>query len=273
MTSKEVYKIGSDGLNYRVVPPHTKKKHDLLKIYLDIVSTAIQKKLQLVYVDLYSSNGKCIIRETDEELNGSPLIALEYPYYKYVFNDIDIEKINELRQRIQTEFPNKYSLCYFYTVDANTLFKELQKDGTIPRRHLLTVFSDPNDLAPNYNTIKYISDNFKADILFHFSYGMDLKRNIHNYKKREKSKLDGFIGDSDWRQLSNTNELAVTKYYFKKLFNLGYINFSDNPDSRSVKNSMGSILYYFLLLSKDKLALKFYREAMKYSSNQTDLFN
>lgn len=155
MTSKEVYKIGSDGLNYRVVPPHTKKKHDLLKIYLDIVSTAIQKKLQLVYVDLYSSNGKCIIRETDEELNGSPLIALEYPYYKYVFNDIDIEKINELRQRIQLEFPNKYSLCYFYTVDANTLFKELQKDGTIPRRHLLTVFSDPNDLAPNYNTIKY----------------------------------------------------------------------------------------------------------------------
>ncbi len=49
--------------------------------------------------------------------------------------------------------------------------------------------------------------------------------------------------------------------------------FSDNPDSRVVKNSMGSILYYFLLLSKHPLAKKFYKEAMKYSSNQTDLFN
>ena len=236
MTSKEEYKIGSDGLRFRIVPPHTKEKHDLLKIYLDIVSTAIQKKLQLVYVDLYSSNGKCIIKKTDEELNGSPLIALEYPYYKYVFNDIDIEKINELRQRIKIQFPNKYSRCIFHNIDANSLFKELQKDGTIPRRHLLTVFSDPNDLAPDYSTIKYISDNFKADILFHFSYGMDLKRNFSNYIKREKSKLDGFIGDSRWRQLPNTNEQAFTKYYFKKFHKLGYIIFYYNIERYSVKN-------------------------------------
>lgn len=273
MTSKEEYKIGSDGLRYRVVPLHTKEKHNLFKKFLDIVSNAMQNKWPLVYVDLYSSNGKCVIRDTNEEINGSPLIALEYSYQKYIFNDLEKDKIDELRQRIKKQFPDKESRCYFYSVDANSLFQELQKDRIIPDRHLITVFSDPNDLAPDYSTIKYISDNFRADILFHFSYGMDLKRNLLTYENSELSKLDGFIGDLGWRALSELNEPKVTKYYFKKLLELGYIGFSDNPDSRSVKNSKGSILYYFLLLSKHPLAKKFYKAAMKYSSIQTDLFN
>jgi len=273
----EKYIIASDGMKARIVRQYVREKHSYLEEYIKIFTQGMKYKWDgnLIYIDLFASCGKAIIADTNTEIDGSPLIALRYPFRFFFFNEIKSEKLEILKQRIQVRFPEKYELCYFYCNDANhtviDIYNQHQVFQTKPKP-LTLIFSDPNNLNPAYSTIQFISDYFRADILFHFSTGMDLSRNIPKAVRIDESKIDKFIGDREWRRYTNRND--IYRYYFKKLSRLGYHLGNDGyPFNKPVLNTRKIFLYHLFLLSKHKLGENFSKISLNYSTQQGDLFS
>jgi len=273
----EKYKNASDGMKARVVKGYVNDKHSYLEEYIKIFTQGMKYKWDgnLIYIDLFASCGKAIITESNTEIDGSPLIALRYPFRAYFFNEIDPEKIEVLKERIRHLFPDKYENCCFYCMDANQAVVDIFNEDRIFQTRLqpLTlIFSDPNNLNPYFSTMQFIADNYRADILFHFSTGMDLGRNISNAVKIENSKIDRFIGDKEWRNMGQKD--GIIKYYFSKLSRLGYRLGNDGyPFNRPVLNSKKRLLYHLFLLSKNVIGEKFSKISLNYSTQQGDLFN
>lgn len=273
----EKYIIASDGMKARVVRKYVRDKHSYLEEYIKIFTRGMKYKWDgnLIYIDLFASCGKAIIEDTHTEIDGSPLIALKYPFRYFIFNEISLEKLEILKRRIWARFPETYESCHFYCDDANQaiidIFNQNQIFQTRPQP-LTLIFSDPNNLNPSFQAIQFISDHYRADILFHFSTGMDLSRNLSKASGSENSKIDQFIGDKEWRKYASRND--IYKYYFSKLGNLGYrIGKDGYPYNRPVKNMRNRLLYHLFLLSKHELGEKFSKISLNYSAQQGDLFN
>jgi len=96
----EILQTASDGLSARLTGLWVHDKKYYLERYLDIVSRGVGPKWEgrLSYIDLFSGPGKSIIRGGDQEIDGSPLIALKHGFSNYVFIDIP-EIITVLKKR------------------------------------------------------------------------------------------------------------------------------------------------------------------------------
>jgi three-Cys-motif partner protein len=101
--------LGKDGLIARDSGSWVKTKLHYLKRYLDIFSVGMKNKWagRLYYVDLFAGPGKCLIRDTAEEIDGSPLIALDFDFSQYFFFEDDSECFEALRKRTNEKAPNK----------------------------------------------------------------------------------------------------------------------------------------------------------------------
>lgn len=279
MMTREEYVIGSDGMTYRKVKSYAKDKYGFLNLYMKLFTTSMRGKWDLVYVDLFSSNGKCIIEGTGEEINGSALIALDYPFSRFIFNDVKEERIEELRIRVQNSNTRIFHNCLFTTGDADQCLQELFNSKHIGKRSdLLLIFSDPNDLAPSFETIQFISSHLRADLFFHLSYGIDLKRNLSTYIKQRPSKLDRFLGDEEWRSIQNITTKNIVAHYFRKLRNLGYHMIDINeefpiPTMFSIMGKKKVLLYYLFIVSKNKLGYKFGQIVHTYGKSQLSFFD
>ncbi len=87
----EPEQLGSDRLPVRDSGVWAGEKLYYLERYLDIVSVGMKNRWagKLYYVDLFAGPGKCLIRETRKEIDGSPLIALKFNFAKYFFVESD----------------------------------------------------------------------------------------------------------------------------------------------------------------------------------------
>jgi three-Cys-motif partner protein len=103
--------IGSDGKIVRSSGIWAQDKLYYLERYLDIFSVGMRKKWpgKLHYVDLFAGPGRCLIRDTSEEIDGSPLIALKYGFAKYIFFEADEMCCKALTERIKLRAPEKLS--------------------------------------------------------------------------------------------------------------------------------------------------------------------
>lgn len=279
MMTSEKYVIGSDGMTYRKVKSYAKTKYGFLNLYMKLFTTSMRGKWDMVYVDLFSSNGKCIVEGTGEEIYGSSLIALDYPFSKFVFNDVDAYKIEELQRRVENSHRGELYKCIFTTLDADGCLQELHNSKNLGNRNeLLLIFSDPNDLAPSFETVQFISYHLRADLFFHLSYGIDLKRNLSTYIKQIPSKLDKFLGDEEWRSIQDITTKDIVAHYFRKLSELGYHMIDINeefpiPTMFSIRGKKKVLLYYLFIVSKHQLGQKFAEIVKKYGSSQLSMFN
>ena len=102
--------LDDDGLPLDDVGPWAKEKHQRLRRYLDISRAARRKWVQgtggATYVDLYCGTGRAIIRDTDEKVDGSPLVAFKcardggVPFSKIYIADAIAERCSAAEQRI-----------------------------------------------------------------------------------------------------------------------------------------------------------------------------
>ena len=92
----------SDGLLALSVAEHAREKEFALKNITGIFTQAMKNKWpgRLYYVDLFCGPGRCVIRHSDAETEGSPLIAVEAPFNHYYFADVDDPSIGVLRKRV-----------------------------------------------------------------------------------------------------------------------------------------------------------------------------
>ena len=79
--------LASDHLPARPTGQWVQGKNYYLCRYLDIMTHGVVKKWEakLAYVDLFAGPGRSIIRDTGEEVEGSPVVSLKYEFAKYIF--------------------------------------------------------------------------------------------------------------------------------------------------------------------------------------------
>ncbi len=82
-----------DGLPARESGEWVKEKLYYVKRYIDVFETAMRAKnwRRRIFIDLFSGPGKCVIRDTNEYIIGSPILALQtqYPFTDYYFGDLE----------------------------------------------------------------------------------------------------------------------------------------------------------------------------------------
>lgn len=267
-------KKASDGLPLMCVGKWAKDKHYYLKRYLNLFITAMKEKWggNLNYIDLFSGPGKCMVRDTEEEIDGSPLIALNssYPFAKYIFVDIMKDNINALKTRCK-KHPN-FGRAEFKKGDCNKIMGEVV--GLITRGSLSVAFIDPSGLDFSFSSLEELTRDHKVDLIINFPMGTAIKRNIDKFLTEKLSPLDEFLGDKDWREicikLKGTSDrfLFILEYYKAKLRDLGYVIKQESvifPDEITIKTKIKRIpLYYLLFASKHPLGSTFWRKIAEY---------
>jgi len=240
-------------------------------------TTAMREKWKLVYIDLFAGPGKCIVRGSQEEIDGSPLIALKskYRFAKYIFVDNNPKAIEALRKRVEAlelGVDAKY-----HVEDCNNAIDDVREELT--SETLCLAFIDPTGLQIKWNSIKRLVAGRKIDMLFSFMYHMGIKRNIRKSLNVRDSAIDYFLPPGfNWREFyeksgrnPRATAMAILGHYIRGLNSLGYIEMSIQNDLIPITNTRGVYLYFLLFVSKHQLGVKFWRENIKKEFSQLRL--
>lgn len=174
--------LGADGLIARDSGLWVKDKLHYLQRYLKIFTVGMKNKWggRLFYVDLFAGPGKCLIRSTQEEIDGSPLLALNFDFSQYLFFEADSECFEALRARVASRAQNKKVKLIFG--DCNETISQTE----IPTTGLGLAFIDPTGFSPlAFDTIHQLTFNRRIDLIINFHDGMGLRRNFHQYTQGE----------------------------------------------------------------------------------------
>lgn len=256
--------IGSDGLPVRDSGIWAKEKLYYLERYLDIFSVGMLQRWhgKIYYVDLFAGPGQCLIAETGEEFDGSPLRALKFHFAKYFFFESDPACFEALETRIRARAPEKLRNIELIRNDCNK-----QIDRVKPLTGALgLVFVDPTGISPiAFETIRKLTANRKIDLIINFHEGMGIRMNIHQYSKKEQSALKQFVGsDRSIKQFrtapSSIDQVCreITNEYRDNLRGLGYQVV--DGDQIPIKTEKNALLYYLLFASKDPRGNDFWRK-------------
>jgi len=257
--------LGSDGLPVRDSGAWAKEKLYYVERYLDIFSVGMQKRWSgnLYYVDLFAGPGLCLIPETKEEFDGSPLIALKFNFAKYFFFESDPSCFAALRNRIESRIPEKLNNIELIPGDCN---KEVKKIIFPHSPSLGTAFVDPTGISPlPFQTIKALTSERKIDLIINFHEGMGIRMNLHQYTNTDENALTSFMGSSRWkRQIKHQpvsfNETCrvIAREYMENLEKLGYLAF--DSDKIPIKTNHDTLLYYLLFASKHPRGTEFWHK-------------
>jgi three-Cys-motif partner protein len=265
----------SDALPARSTGPWVLDKKHYLERYLDIFSRGVARKWagKLLYVDLFSGPGRSIIRGSQEEVEGSPLVSLRYNFAHYVFVDVP-EVLSSLRQRLSSH--PKLSQIILIEGDCNTVIDRVLK--ALPSNHLTLAFIDPTGLQIQFSTIQRLVHNRRVDLLMTIQFGMGIRMNLPLYAKAEGAALSGFLGNTGWREDvkagGSPSQIArrILNRYMEQLRHLNYRTVQDREiDIRSDQSNL--LLYFMVLASRHLLGEQFWRKATQIGPSGQRLLN
>jgi len=254
--------MGSDGLPVRESGVWAKEKLYYLEHYLDIFSVGMRTKWQgkLYYVDLFAGPGRCLIAATNEEFDGSPLIALKFGFAKYFFIESDAESYGALSARVKSRAPE--ANVKLIPGDCNAKINEI---AAVPGS-LGIAFIDPTGIAPiTFDTVRKLTANRKIDLIINFHEGMGIRMNVHQYTRTEQNALKSFVGSDRAIQKSRLAPTSIDQVcreiaseYSENLRHLGYQVV--DGDRIPIKTDKNALLYYLLFASKDPRGNDFWRK-------------
>jgi three-Cys-motif partner protein len=244
---------GSDGLVVRASGGWAREKLYYLERYLDIFSVGMKAKWsgRLYYLDLFTGPGKCRIRDTEEETDGSPLIALKFNFAKYFFIEADTRCCQALTARVKDRAPEK---------DVDIIQGDCNKEVLklkLPASSLGLAFIDPTGVSNiAFETIRRLAEGRKIDLIMNFPEGMGIRMNLHQYTDTEKNALNRFMGSARWQQRQREAPTSfdqmckgIADEYLENLKDLGYL--AVDSDWIPVRTDQNALLYYLLFASKD----------------------
>jgi three-Cys-motif partner protein len=276
-------KIIDDGLIIPEVGSWAENKYRQIALYDELFSTGMKNKWrQRVYIDLYAGAGYSRIKGTQIPIKGSPLIALSVntPFDKYVFCEEDDEKLGALKKRVKVAAPS-----------ANVVFVKGKCDecideilGAVPTgsastKVLSLCLVDPYDFGFKFATIKKLSQRF-MDFLILLAVEMDANRNYKHYVGLGNTKIDEALGNREWRNRWRHSGLHRSRFpnflaeeFSRSMTDLGYLE-RKPYDMKLVKlqeNNRG--LYYLALFSRNATAYEFWKDVLKYGTDQRGLWD
>jgi len=255
----------TDGLLIRDSGAWAKEKLYYLRRYLDIFSNGMKNKWdgRLYYIDLFAGPGRCRIRGTGEEFDGSPLIALTgFEFAQYYFFESDPACFHALEARVKSRAPKKLDRVSMFLGDCNKTIEH----ANLTREGLGVAFIDPTGIAPiSFETVTRLAEHRQLDLIINFSEGMGIRMNLHQYAGTDTNALTRFIGSKRWRALgqqspASFNQLCtdIANEYLANLGALGYI--AVNSDWIAVKTDQNALLYYLVFASKNPKGNDFWRK-------------
>jgi three-Cys-motif partner protein len=255
------------------VAEHAKDKEYQLKNITGIFTQAMKNKWpgRLYYVDPFSGPGKCVIRDSDEETEGSPMIAAGKPFTNYYFADSDARSIDALKERVK-RLNLSEAQVYCYTGDASETIGEMLKELPTARESLGLAFLDPWAWHFSFEDLKKLTRGRRLDVLINFNIG-DMKRRWWELSP----KMDSFLNlSTDHREFFKTEKQSVPDsrtlldHYEKELGKIGYGHIADD---RPVTNSTNTPLYHLIFGSKHPLGKQLRDEvSRKTRSGQIKMF-
>ncbi|MDP3723909.1 MAG: three-Cys-motif partner protein TcmP [Candidatus Omnitrophota bacterium] len=242
-----------DGLLVRDSGPWIHRKYFFLKRYMYIFTQGMKAKWQgrLTYIDLFAGPGRCLIRDTNSEVDGSPLIALGYEFSEYIFVEEDPENLRVLRQRCSKS--PKHKSIQIVEGDCNAVIGKVVPEG------LSLAFIDPTGIDIHFETIRQLTSNRRVDLLMTVQFGMDMKRNFEQFRKQgSRSKLWSFLGgDVNWSAVRDAN--TALGLFKERVKGLGY----KAAEFREivVRNMQRNVPMYFLFFaSKNPRGIEFWHK-------------
>lgn len=254
---------GSDGLPARSTGPWVHDKKHYFERYLDIFSRGIGRKWagKICYVDLFAGPGRSIVRGSQEEVKGSPLVALDYEFSRYVFVDTP-EVLATLERRLEAHA--KHSQTTLIPGDCNTVISEVLKQ--LPLDHLTLAFIDPAGLQIKFSTIQRLVHNRNVDLLMTIQLGMGIRLNLPQSTQSQGVALTDWLGNSEWRRdydeggsWSQITRRIVNRY-LAQIRDLGYRTVQDREiEVRTDETNL--LLYFMVLASRHRRGEDFWRKA------------
>ncbi len=274
----EELRVPDDGLVCGDVRWWAETKYRLVALYDRLFATGMKDKWdQRVYIDLYSGSGFGRVRDTAVVLKGSPILAIDIPHRfdKYIFCEEDHRLLNALRSRVERICPT--ADVSFIEGSCDSKVDEII--AAIPRasrdRHVLSLcFVDPFDFGLKFSTIQTLSKVY-VDFLVLLAVGMDANRAYDHYVDGKNPKLDEALGNTDWRERWKSRPRSrdeflnfVAEEFGSSMTSLGYRKIGP-ADMRLVKSDEKNLpLYYLALFSKSDVAYKYWKEVLKYGTDQ-----
>jgi len=194
--------LDEDGLPLDKVGPWARDKHERLRKYVDISRAVRRKFVQgeggATYIDLYCGSGRAIIRDTNERIDGSPLVAFKcardrgVPFSEIHIADESRELCNASEQRILRAGGVAKAEIGPAEMTARLIVNQLNPHG------LHFAFLDPFNLKDlPFPVIETLAQLKRIDLLIHVS-AQDLQRNLHSYTKPGDTRLERFA--PGWRK-------------------------------------------------------------------------
>lgn len=223
------------------------------------------------YVDLQAGPGKNKVRETDEVLLGSPLLALttSHPFTGYFFVDLASENTQALAQRCSAS--PQCQQVDIRTGDCNIMVDqivtEIKRDE---HRSLNLAFLDPEGLEPKWATVARLASVQRMDLIINYPEG-GLNRFLGRAMNSPgQTAVDEFFGDRGWRVAYQESQAQgepnlhwrLIEFYESRLQAVGYKEVlradevGDEPLMRNVEKN--APLYRLLFASKHPLGHKFW---------------
>jgi three-Cys-motif partner protein len=254
--------LGADGLPLRPSGAWIDTKHRLLTYYADVFSRSMKRKWEnRVYLELFSGPGKCLMRNSRSEADGSPLKVIDREFSKFIFTEMNVAAAEALAQRLAPK-PNSDKV-EIWCGDCRDAINQIK----IPAGSLTFAFIDPTGIghAP-FSLIKSLREKTRCDILINVQHAMGIKMNVHQYTpdSNDQSALTKFLGNDEWKKLSRQNPRdffrGVLDLYKKQLESIGFAFIGREV---LISNEQGSGLYLLLFASAHERGKDFWEKSMK----------
>jgi three-Cys-motif partner protein len=245
-------------------------------MYDELFATGMKNKWYRVYVDLFAGAGGAVLKDSGRIVPSSALLSLDIkaPFDRYIFCEADPVRMQALQERVRAVAPQ--ADVHFVTGDSNAVVDQVVP--LIPEGALTFCFVDPYGVNIKLETIRRLSAGRNMDFLILLALQMDANRNRALYSSEASSKLDDFLGNTawrkDWEEASRKGvdfRRFLADQYIRAMMNIGY-SATSVEDMYEMRTETNLSIYYLAFFSKHPLGYRFWKQVLKYSDEQTNLF-
>ncbi len=148
----------SDGLAALEVPEHVREKEFAIERMIAIFTNGMQNKWnRLYYIDLFAGPGRCLIKGSGGEVEGSPILAAKskVKFTDYFLADNSSDSLEALRKRVDSLGSMELASFHYYPGNADTVVDELTANLPEARTSLGFAVFDPWGWDFSFATLAY----------------------------------------------------------------------------------------------------------------------